>query len=77
MRGVGRSLLEALIAASEAAGYWTLLAGVLAENAGSLRSTSGSGSGGSASNVGSARMPAAAGGTSSCSNAGVTSLASH
>ena len=34
--GVGRSLLEALIAASEAAGYWTLLAGVLAENAGSL-----------------------------------------
>ena len=35
-RGVGRSLLEALIAASEAAGYWTLLAGVLAENAGSL-----------------------------------------
>ena len=32
-RGVGRSLLEALIAASEAAGYWTLLAGVLAENA--------------------------------------------
>ena len=34
--GVGRSLLEALIAASEAAGYWTLLAGVLAENGGSL-----------------------------------------
>jgi len=34
--GVGRSLLEALIAASEAAGYWTLLAGVLAENVGSL-----------------------------------------
>ncbi len=35
-RGVGRSLLEALIAASEAAGYWTLLAGVLAENERSL-----------------------------------------
>jgi L-amino acid N-acyltransferase YncA len=27
-RGVGRTLLEALIPASEAAGYWTLLAGV-------------------------------------------------
>ena len=35
-RGVGRRLLEALIAASEAAGYWTLLAGVLAENERSL-----------------------------------------
>ena len=35
-RGVGRALLEALIAASEAAGYWTLLAGVLAENERSL-----------------------------------------
>lgn len=34
--GIGRSLLEALIAGSEEAGYWTLLAGVLAENAGSL-----------------------------------------
>ena len=34
--GVGRSLLDALIAASEAGGYWTLLAGVLAENARSL-----------------------------------------
>ena len=34
--GVGRRLLEALIAASEAAGYWTLLAGVLAENDRSL-----------------------------------------
>ena len=32
-RGVGRALLEALIPASEAAGYWTLLAGVIAENA--------------------------------------------
>jgi L-amino acid N-acyltransferase YncA len=35
-RGVGQSLLEAIIGASEAAGYWTLLAGVLAENAPSL-----------------------------------------
>lgn len=35
-RGVGRALLEALIPASEAAGFWTLLAGVLAENAPSL-----------------------------------------
>ncbi len=35
-QGVGRALLEALIAGSEKAGYWTLLAGVLAENAGSL-----------------------------------------
>ena len=34
--GVGRALLEAVIAASEAAGYWTLFAGVLAENARSL-----------------------------------------
>ncbi len=35
-RGVGRALLEALIPASEAAGLWTLFAGVLAENAPSL-----------------------------------------
>ncbi len=35
-RGVGRALLETLIAASEAAGYWTLQAGVLAENEASL-----------------------------------------
>jgi phosphinothricin acetyltransferase len=34
--GVGRALLEALIPASEAAGFWTLLAGVMAENAASL-----------------------------------------
>ena len=34
--GVGRALLEALIPASEAAGIWTLLAGVLADNAASL-----------------------------------------
>lgn len=35
-RGVGRALLEAVIVASEAAGLWTLVAGVLAENAASL-----------------------------------------
>ena len=35
-RGVGRALLEALIPLSEAAGVWTLQAGVLAENAASL-----------------------------------------
>ncbi len=34
--GVGRALLEALIPASEAAGFWTLLAGVMADNAASL-----------------------------------------
>jgi len=36
-RGIGRALLEALIPASEAAGYWTLLAGVLIDNKPSLR----------------------------------------
>ena len=35
-RGVGRALLATLIEASEAAGTWTLLAGVLVENAASL-----------------------------------------
>lgn len=35
-RGVGRALLEALIPASEAAGFWTLFAGVLAGNGRSL-----------------------------------------
>ena len=35
-RGVGRALLEALIPASENAGYWTLQAGVLVENVASL-----------------------------------------
>jgi len=35
-RGVGRALLEALVAASEAAGFWTIMAGILAENAASL-----------------------------------------
>ncbi len=35
-RGIGRALLEALIPAAESAGYWTLFAGVLADNAPSL-----------------------------------------
>lgn len=35
-RGVGRSLLEAVITASEVAGLWTLQAGILPENAASL-----------------------------------------
>lgn len=35
-RGVGRALLDALIPASEVAGVWTLVAGVLVENAASL-----------------------------------------
>ena len=35
-RGVGRVLLDALIPASEAAGIWTLMAGIQAENAPSI-----------------------------------------
>jgi phosphinothricin acetyltransferase len=35
-RGVGRTLLEALIGVSEAAGLWTLMAGVQADNEASL-----------------------------------------
>ena len=35
-RGVGRALLEAIVAASEGSGYWTLLAGILIENKASL-----------------------------------------
>ena len=35
--GVGRALLEAVIPASEGAGFWTLLAGVMAENMASLK----------------------------------------
>ena len=35
-RGVGRALLEGLVAASEEAGLWTLQAGVFPENSGSL-----------------------------------------
>jgi L-amino acid N-acyltransferase YncA len=35
-RGIGRALLEALIARAEAEGYWTLLAGVFPENEASL-----------------------------------------
>jgi L-amino acid N-acyltransferase YncA len=36
-RGVGRMLLEALIASTEAAGVWTIQAGVFPENAASLK----------------------------------------
>ena len=36
-QGVGGMLLQALVAASEAAGFWTLQAGVFPENSGSLR----------------------------------------
>lgn len=35
-QGVGRALLEALIPASESSGLWTLLAGVLSDNAASV-----------------------------------------
>jgi phosphinothricin acetyltransferase len=42
-RGVGRALLARVIAASERAGLWTLLAGVLAENAASLALHEGAG----------------------------------
>jgi phosphinothricin acetyltransferase len=35
-RGVGRALLDALLPATEAAGIWTVMAGVQAENTGSL-----------------------------------------
>jgi phosphinothricin acetyltransferase len=35
-RGIGSALLAAVVPASEAAGFWTLLAGVMAENAASL-----------------------------------------
>lgn len=35
-QGVGRALLEALIPASESAGFWTLLAGIMVENRASL-----------------------------------------
>jgi phosphinothricin acetyltransferase len=36
-RGVGRALLDALIAATERAGIWTIQSGVFPENAASLR----------------------------------------
>ena len=35
-QGIGRALLEALVEAADAAGLWTLVAGVLAENGASL-----------------------------------------
>ena len=36
-RGVGKALLEAMVEASEAAGIWSLQAGIFPENAGSVR----------------------------------------
>jgi phosphinothricin acetyltransferase len=36
-QGIGARLLAELVSASEASGYWTLQASVLAENAGSIR----------------------------------------
>jgi L-amino acid N-acyltransferase YncA len=36
-QGVGRSLLEALIASTESAGIWTIQAGMFPENEGSIR----------------------------------------
>jgi phosphinothricin acetyltransferase len=36
-RGIGTRLLEALVEASEDAGYWTLQAGIFPENIGSVR----------------------------------------
>jgi L-amino acid N-acyltransferase YncA len=36
-RGIGRALLSALVAASEGEGLWTLQAGILPENAGSVK----------------------------------------
>src|SRR4051812_24064744 len=36
-RGVGRALLEALVASTEAAGIWTIQTGIFPENAASLR----------------------------------------
>jgi phosphinothricin acetyltransferase len=75
--GVGRALLEALIPASEAAGIWTLLASVLADNTATSPSTSVSGSGRSASSAGWARMPRAAGAMSCSWNAAVGPSASR
>ena len=65
-RGVGRALLEAVIPAAEQAGFWTLLAGVMAENAASLRLHEASGFAGSASSGRSDAIQAGAGGTSCC-----------
>jgi len=36
-RGIGRALLEELVARSEDVGYWTLMAGIFPENEASLR----------------------------------------
>ncbi len=42
-RGVGRALLDGLIAASERAGFWTLRAGIFPENAASIALHEGAG----------------------------------
>jgi L-amino acid N-acyltransferase YncA len=42
-QGIGRQLLGALVSASEVAGYWTLQASILAENAASLALHTGAG----------------------------------
>jgi phosphinothricin acetyltransferase len=42
-RGVGRQLLDALVAESEAHGLWTLQAGIFPENTASLRLHAGAG----------------------------------
>lgn len=44
-RGIGRQLLNALVQASEAAGVWTLQAGIFPENTASLRLAEGAGFG--------------------------------
>jgi L-amino acid N-acyltransferase YncA len=44
-RGVGRSLLAALIASAEAGGIWTIQAGIFPENTASLRLHAGAGFG--------------------------------
>ena len=63
-------LLEALIPASEEAGYWTLQAGILSRTRPAWPSTSASASAASASRNGSGAMDAAAGATASCSSGG-------
>lgn len=65
-RGVGRALLEALIASAEASGIWTIQAGIFPENEMSVRSTSAAAFASSAgANV--SRSATGSGATSSCS----------
>ena len=77
-RGVGRALLGAVIPASEAAGLWTLVAGVLVENAPRPRAPrSGGLPGVSVCCIESARMRQGSGATWSCSSDGARSSATH